>query len=107
MQNPDSRGGLPRSTLLMCTALLATACSSTSRSMFISVNPPQAALYINGEPVGNGDKRPHTLSFAESERIYVQAAAPDFEPRIDWFTLQQLDEMIDRNLDILISLRQR
>ncbi|MFO1078568.1 MAG: hypothetical protein U1E73_12665 [Planctomycetota bacterium] len=107
MPNHDSRPGPARRALLLCVALPLAACSSTSRSMFIAVNPPEAVLYVNGEAVGNGDPRPHTLEFGECERVYVQATAPNFEPRIEWYTMKQLDEMIARKKDINLTLQQR
>jgi hypothetical protein len=107
MQNHDFRGRLPRISAVLGGLLLLSACSSSSRNLVVSVNPPEASVYINGELAGKGNSRPHELSFANCERIYIQATAPNFEPRTEWFTMKQLDEMIDHSLDINITLRQR
>jgi hypothetical protein len=106
MQKPRSRAQLQRLAAIGA-LLLGAACSSTSRNMVVSVNPPEASVYINGELVGKGNKRVLELSFANSDRIYIQATAPSCEPRTDWFTMKQIDEMNDRGLDINMTLRQR
>lgn len=107
MQSRDSRGHRPRIGAILGALLLLPACSSSSRNMVVWVNPPEASVYINGEPAGKGNKRVHQLSFARSQRIYIQATAPNFTPRTDWFTLAQIDEMIARGLDISLTLPQR
>lgn len=100
-------GSLPRTAALLGGLLLLSSCGSTSRSMVVSVNPPEASVYINGEPAGKGNKRVHQLPFGNVQRVYIQATAPNFEPRTEWFDLVKIDEMIDRDLDINITLRQR
>lgn len=107
MQNHDVRGIRPRVAAVLGGLLLLASCGSTSRTVVISVNPPEASVYINGEAAGKGNARPHQLSFAQSTRVYVQATAPGFEPRIDWFTLEDVDRMLDHGLDLNMTLRQR
>lgn len=107
MQIHDYRGRRPCCGAVLGALLLLPACSSPSRNMVISVNPAEASIYINGEPAGPGNARVHELSFVKTPRIFIQATAPNFEPHGEWFTLQQVDELIARGRDIPITLRQR
>ena len=96
----------PRALLLL--ALLGLAgCGSAGHNIVISVNPPEASLYINGEKTTQGGRRTHSLPFGNSGRVAVQATAPGFEPHFEWVTEEQVLDMIDRNNDLPITLRQR
>ena len=97
---------LPTSALLL--ALLgAAACSSTSVQRVVSINPSDASLYINGEYVGKGDRRPRDFNFANVQRVYVQAVHPDYQPETEWFTMQDMARMAATNTDLKITLRSR
>ncbi len=89
-------------------ALLAlAACGSSGYVRVVSVNPPDASVYINGERVGQGSSRPYTFDFGDTERICVQATHQDYNPEIEWFDRARLDQMIAANLPIAITLRPR
>ena len=89
-------------------ALLAlAACSSSSYGRVVSVNPPDASVYIKGERVGPGSSRPQTFDFSDCERICVQATHPDYHPEIEWYDRTRLEQMIDANLPVAITLRAR
>jgi hypothetical protein len=108
MQSLSPRTGrLAAGCAALAALVLLPACGSASHKMVIQVNPPEASVYINGQRVGQGERRPHDLSFDRQERVYVQATAPGYEPQIEWFDLQKVEDMIDRNLDLAMTLRQR
>lgn len=83
------------------------ACSSSVYQRKVSVNPSDASLFINGEPAGKGDTRVKDFDFAEVGRVYVQATHPDYQPSFEWFTREQIENMIDTNTDMKITLRSR
>ncbi len=97
---------LLRSTLLV-SLLAATACSGSGYTRVLSVNPPDASVFINGDKVGQGSSRPYTFDFTNNERIYVQATHPDYQPEIEWFDRARIEQMIAANLDVKITLRPR
>lgn len=98
-----------RYSLGRCAALLAlaalTGCSSTMK-VGISVDPPSAAVFVNGVRVGQGARRVYEIDFGASERICVQAAAPGFEPMCEMLTLQQVTDQIDKYGDFVWVLKQ-
>jgi hypothetical protein len=93
------------------TLLLLPACGSSNYQMFVSVSPPEATVFINGEKVGHGDKHLYDLSFNDCGRIVIQATAPRFQPneyKLYMFSREQLDAMRGKNVDeIHITLRDR
>ncbi|MBZ0153933.1 MAG: PEGA domain-containing protein [Planctomycetes bacterium] len=90
----------------MPTAMLA-ACAGSSYSRLVSVNPPDASVYINGVKVGKGDKRPQTFDFSQVGRIYVQATHPDYQPETEWFTLEKIEQMIADDVPVRMTLTSR
>jgi hypothetical protein len=89
------------------TLLLLAACGSSSYVRVVSVNPPDASVYINGERVGQGSSRPYTFDFTDCERIYVQATHPDYNPEIEWYDRARIEQMIAANLPVALTLRPR
>jgi uncharacterized protein YcfL len=87
--------------------LALCACSSSSFVRVVSVNPPDASVYINGQRVGAGNSRPQTFDFKRNQRIYVQATHPDYQPEIEWFDRDKLEQMVDSNTEVKITLRPR
>jgi hypothetical protein len=103
---PSPRFAL-RSVALM-SLLGLTACFGGSNYVrVLTVNPPDASVYINGERVGQGSSRPQTFSFADCTRIYVQATHPDYQPETEWFTIEKMDNMVATNTDVKLTLRSR
>jgi hypothetical protein len=96
-----------RTALALLSCCLAAACGSPSYVRVVSINPPDASVYINGERVGQGDSRPRTFDFTNVGRIYVQASHPDYQPEMEWFTRQKIEQMIATNTDVKITLRPR
>ena len=82
---------LAKSTLLVSVLGLA-ACSSSSYTREVSINPPQATLYINGVASGSGDKQLVTFSFAEHKRIWLQARQGDCKPRMRVLTEKDMGQ---------------
>ncbi|HEB54403.1 MAG TPA: hypothetical protein ENI87_14215 [bacterium] len=97
----------PLSTFLLLTMLGGAACSSSRYTRVVSVNPPDASLYINGEKVGSGDKRPHVFDFSKFQRVYLQATHRDYLPRFEWYDEAKLQQMIANNLPIRMTLNER
>lgn len=98
----------PRPTLTVCVlSCLFASCASSRETMVVNVSPPEASVYINGKREGQGGRRARDLDFGAQPRIYVQATAPGFEPHFEWFTRKEVRELMDRNLDLAITLRQR
>lgn len=95
-----------RFAILLPLAALA-ACNSSGYVRVVSVNPPDATVYINGERVGQGSSRPYTFDFAEVERIYVQATHPEYQPEVEVFDRARIEQMIATNLDVKLTLRPR
>lgn len=87
--------------------LALCACSSSSFVRVVSVNPPDAAVYINGVRMGPGDSRPQKFDFRSNQRIYVQATHPDYQPEIEWFDLERMEQMVDTNTNVKLTLRAR
>lgn len=105
MATPTSNLFLRSAILLPVLAL--TACGGASYVRVLSVNPPDASVYINGERVGQGSSRPYTFDFSTVDRIYVQATHTDYQPEIEWFDRARIEQMIASNLDVKITLRPR
>jgi hypothetical protein len=63
-------------------------------------------LFVNGQKF-EGDRRIRELAFGEHPRIYVQAAAKGYEPKTEWFTRQQIEELLSRGEDLRITLEPR
>lgn len=83
------------------------ACGSSAYVRVVSVNPPDASVYINGERVGQGSSRPYTFDFGSCDRIYVQATHPDYNPELEWYDRARIEQMIDANLPVTLTLRPR
>lgn len=96
------RRTLPFLFLLVAT----TACSSTPVRV-LSVNPPDASVYVNGQRIGQGSSRPQAFDFSQYSRIYIQATHPDYLPEIEWFTPEKIEQMISLNTDVKLTLRPR
>lgn len=92
---------------LLASLLGLTACGSASFSRVVSINPPNASLYINGERVGNGDKRVRRFSFSKEKRIYIQAVHPDFYPELEVYDERRVTDLINANLPLKITMRSR
>ena len=92
---------------LALSALFLAACGSSGYSRLVSVNPAEASVYINGERIGQGSTRPYTFDFSKSERIYVQATHPDYQPEFEWFDLQKVQDMIRTGTEVKLTLRSR
>lgn len=106
MHLPSPRSALHSVALLSLLGL--PACFGGSNYVrVLTVNPPDASVYINGVKVGQGSARPQTFSFAECSRIYVQATHPDYQPETEWFTAEKLDNMVATNTDVKLTLRPR
>ncbi|MFT4513973.1 MAG: hypothetical protein ACI89X_003537 [Planctomycetota bacterium] len=90
---------LAKSTLLV-SLLGLTACGTSSYQRQVSINPPQATLYINGVKAGSGDKQMVTFSFEKHKRIYLQARHVDFHQ--GWRVIEEKD--MNTNLPIKLSL---
>lgn len=85
----------------------AAGCGGASYVRIITVNPPEASLYINGTKVGQGNSRPYAFDFSTCERIFVQATHPDFQPATEEFDRAKIEALIAANIDVKISLRAR
>ncbi len=88
-------------------ALCLAACGSSGYVRVLSVNPPDASVYVNGERIGQGSSRPYTFDFGQNKRIYIQATHPDYQPEIEWFTVEKVQQMIATNTDVKLTLRPR
>jgi hypothetical protein len=95
-----------RSAILL-PALALAACGSASYTRVVSVNPPDATVYINGEKVGQGSARPCKFDFSNVDRIYVQATHPEYQPEMEIFDQARIQQMIAENLPIKLTLRPR
>lgn len=87
--------------------LVATACTSTSVEHFITIDPPDASVYINGVRSGKGDRRIHVLDFSQSERVWIQAVHRDFHPEALPLDRRTLERMVSARTDVTISLGRR
>ena len=103
---PTTTLRLVRSAILLPMLALA-ACGSSGYVRVLSVNPPDASVYINGERVGQGNSRPYTVDFTTVVRIYIQATHSDYQPEIEWFDRARIEQMIASNLDVKLTLRPR
>jgi hypothetical protein len=91
-----------------CAALAALmtlpACGSAGYLTVMQVDPPSAALYINGKRVGTGDKRPYTLSFGQYDRVFIQATQRGFVPANLVYTEQQVADILATTEVLKITL---
>ncbi|MCK5945216.1 MAG: hypothetical protein KAI24_24720 [Planctomycetes bacterium] len=94
-------------TALLGSLLGLTACGSANYSRVVSINPPEASLYINGEKVGNGDKRERSFSFARHKRHYIQAVHPDFIPKLEIVDEKTLQGLVKNNLQFKMTMKAR
>lgn len=97
---------LLRSAILLPAVALA-ACGGARYVRTVSVNPPDATVYVNGEKIGQGSSRPYTFDFSGTERIWVQATHPDYLPEMEVFTVTDIQQRVDSNLDVKLTLRPR
>jgi hypothetical protein len=93
--------------VILLPVLALAACGSASYTRVVSVNPPDATVYINGERVGQGSARPCKFDFSSVERIYVQATHPEYQPEMEVYDLARIEEMIAENLPVKLTLRAR
>lgn len=93
--------------LVLAPALCLAGCGSSTYMHTLSVNPPDASVYVNGVRVGQGSSRPVEFDFTESPRVCVQATHPDYIPEMEWFTLAKLKHMMSTNTPVTLTLRQR
>lgn len=98
---------LLRKSAALAVLLAATACSSTTVEHFISIDPPDASVYINGVRCGKGDRRIHVFDFANAERVWVQAVHRDFRPEVLPLDRRTLERMAAARTDVTISLGRR
>ena len=94
-------------TALLASLLGLTACGSSGYQRVVSINPPEASLYINGEKVGNGDKRERSFSFATQKRHYIQAVHPDFVPKLEIVDEKTLEGLVKNNLQFKMTMKAR
>jgi len=94
-------------TALLASLLGLAACGSTSNSIIVSVNPPEASLYIDGKKVGEGDKRERTFSFANAKRHYIQAVHPDFIPKLEIVDAKTIAGLKKNNLPLKMTMKAR
>jgi hypothetical protein len=96
---------------LCCSAVVSLvlltlpSCSSVMK-VGISVDPPSAAVFVNGVRDGQGARRIHDFDFGEYERVCVQAAAPGFEPICEMLTKQQVTDQLAKYGDFTWVLKQ-
>jgi hypothetical protein len=93
--------------LVLLAVSCAGACSSSTYQRVVSVNPPDATLYINGVKVGKGDRRPREFDFATVGRVCVQAVHPEYKPEVEWLTEADMRNLVDTNTDLKITLSPR
>jgi hypothetical protein len=100
----------PLRRVLLAAGLLALpllpACGSSSYALGIAIDPPTAAVFINGQRVGQGSRRVYDVDFGSSERIYVQAAASGFQPLLEVLTKKQVEDQIAKYGDFRWALTQ-
>jgi hypothetical protein len=105
MADPKTQFRIRLTALVAATSL--AGCSSSTYMHMLSVNPPDASVYVNGIRVGQGNSRPVEFDFTECPRISVQATHPDYQPEMEWFTLQKLKHMMGNNTPVTLTLRPR
>lgn len=93
--------------LVLLASLCATACSSSAYQRVVSVNPPDASLFINGVKVGKGDRRPREFDFSTVGRVCIQAVHPEYKPEVEWLTEADMRNLVDTNTDLKITLSPR
>lgn len=86
--------------------LCLPSCGTTTFKVGIVVDPPTAAVFINGTRVGQGARRVYEVDFGQCERICIQAAASGFEPWTEMLTRQQVVDQIDKYGDFHYVLKQ-
>ncbi|MFN3241657.1 MAG: hypothetical protein ACE37K_09115 [Planctomycetota bacterium] len=94
-------------TALLASLLGLTACGSSGYSRVVSINPPEANLYINGVKVGNGDKRERQFSFEQQKRYYIQAVHPDFIPKLEIVDEKMIRGLVKNNLPLKMTMKAR
>ena len=94
-------------TAVLVSLLGLTACGSSSYIRVVSINPPDATLYVDGERVGMGDRQPRRFSFGGNQRIFIQAVHPDYEPRLEIYDEARMADLVATNTDLKITLRPR
>jgi hypothetical protein len=92
---------------LAVAALCFSACGSSGYIRVLSVNPPDASVYVNGEKYGKGDSRPFTFDFSQNKRVFIQATHPDYHPAIEEFTEEKVQNMIATKTEVKITLTSR
>jgi hypothetical protein len=102
----------PCSSPLVRTAALAVllalaGCASNRYTPIVKATPPEATVFVNGIKVGQGAPIPHTFDFSQCERIYVQAAHPDYEPFFQEYTELQMQQIVDAGLQVSVHMRAR
>lgn len=98
-----------RRTRLALLSLLCplAACGSSSLSMVIYTNPPDATVYLDGVRVQKGTSLAHDFDFSDRDRILVQAASPGYETHVQYVTRRSLEGLIRSNEKLRCNLRVR
>ena len=85
-------------------ALSVSACGSGGYVRAVSVSPPEATVYINGQKWGGGNRRPYEFNFSQQSRVFIQATCKDYLPKTEEFDEKKIRDMISTNTDVIISL---
>lgn len=93
-----------RASAVLSAAILLPACGSPRYVRAISVTPPEATVYINGQEWGAGNRRPFEFDFSKHPRMFIQATCKDYLPRTEEFDEKKIRDMIATNSDVIITL---
>jgi|LakMenE01Jun11ns_1017448.scaffolds.fasta_scaffold8047005_1 hypothetical protein len=97
----------PSRLAVLFASLCAGACGAPIYQRVVSVNPPDASLYINGVKVGNGDRRPRDFDFTDVGRVCIQAVHPEFKPKVEWYSEVEMRKLVNTNTDLKMTLSPR
>ena len=77
--------------LLVVLGLGAASCSSSAYHVLVETDPPGAVLFVNGIRQGVSPRKV-TMSFAESDRVYLQVLRMGRTPSGSWYTPETIPD---------------
>ena len=79
-----------RKPVALAALLAATACSAAPLEHYITSDPPDATIFVNGKREGKGDNLLHQFDFSKSQRVWISAVHPDWRAETKPFTASQI-----------------
>ncbi|MCA8953152.1 MAG: hypothetical protein KDE27_26810 [Planctomycetes bacterium] len=86
--------------------LALAGCASSSEQVGITIDPPDAGVYLNGVRVNQGSKGVYEIDFSRSPRAFLQLTAYGYVPETHELTQRAVQDQINRYGEYSFTLKQ-